>query len=140
MLRQNFYIVTGKVLSVKKILFSIRLKPINLILIITVFFFYIINNTYLKKCTNGAIQYFLICYFNDLLCPIFFISYSNLLLITVNRELKELKYIFAFGFCSGLVWEFIAPLLKTSSVSDIMDLLFYVFGSFLYWCIYKIFG
>ena len=123
----------------QKIIGSIKKKPINLVLMIIVLFLYFLNNTYLKVHTVGFVQKFLICHFNDLICPLFFVAYSNLLLISVNRELKKLKWIMIFGFCSGLIWEFVAPLIKPSSVTDILDLLFYTLGTFLYWCIYKLF-
>ena len=123
----------------KKIFQSIKQKPINLVLMILVLFFYFLNNIFLKVYTYGIVQKFLISHFNDFMCPLFFIAYSNLLLISVNREMKKLKWIMIFGFCSGLIWEFIAPLIKPSSVTDILDLLFYTLGTFLYWCIIKLF-
>ena len=110
----------------KKIFQSIKQKPINLVLMIIVLFLYFLNNTFLKVYTEGVVQKFLICH-------------SNLLLISVNREMKKLKWIMIFGFCSGLIWEFVAPLIKPSSVTDILDLLFYTLGTFLYWCIAKLF-
>ena len=123
----------------KKIFQSIKQKPINLVLMIMVLFLYLLNNKYLKIHTEGIFQKFLICHFNDFICPLFFIAYSNLLLIGVNRELKEFKRVMIFGFCAGLIWEFVAPLIKPSSVTDILDLLFYTLGTFLYWCILKLF-
>lgn len=122
---------------VKKIVLSIKEKPVNLILIIMVLCLYLLNNKYLKPCTEGIIQQFFICYFNDLICPLLFISYSNMLLISINKEIKRFKWIMFFGFCSGLVWEFIAPLLNPMSVTDIVDLLFYTLGAFFYWGIIK---
>jgi len=119
----------------KKILLSIREKPINLILIIIVSILYVFNNVYLKKHTMGIIQKFFICHFNDFICPLLFISYSNLLLITVDKELKKLRWILLFGLCSGLIWEFFAPVIKPSSITDVVDLVFYIMGTFLYWCI-----
>lgn len=124
----------------RKILISIKKKPINLVLICIVLCLYFLNNLYLKENTSGLLQKFLICHFNDFICPLFFVSYSNLLLITVNRELKKLKWIMLFGLCSGLVWEFFAPVIKPSSVTDFLDLFFYSMGTFLYWIIVKIFS
>lgn len=123
----------------EKIFRSIKQKPVNLVLMILVLFLYFLNNSYLKMCTHGGFQKFLICHFNDFICPLFFIAYSNLLLISVNKEMKKLKSIMIFGFSSGLVWEFVAPLIKTTSVTDVLDLLFYTLGTFLYWCIIKLF-
>ncbi len=131
MVRREEYLV--------KILDSIKQKPINMILICIVLFLYIINNIYLKENTSNILNRFLICHFNDFICPLFFVSYSNLLLITVNRELKKLKWIMLFVLCSGLIWEFFAPVIKPSSVTDFIDLFFYMLGTFLYWWITKIY-
>lgn len=43
------------------------------------------------------------------------------------------------GLCSGLIWELFAPIIKSSSVTDIVDLIAYLFGTFLYWCIIKLY-
>lgn len=51
----------------KKIITSIKQKPINLILIVIVLFLYTLNNLFLKKYTQGIIQLFLRCHFNDLI-------------------------------------------------------------------------
>ncbi len=119
----------------RKIILSIKLRPINFYLMIFVSFFYFINNNVFKIYTKGIVQKFFVCYFNDLICPLFFISYSNILLISVNKEIRKLKCILLYGLLSGLVWEFFAPILKKSSVSDINDIFFYSFGSLLYWAI-----
>lgn len=122
----------------KKILLSIKLKPVNFMLIISVLILYLSNNLYLKNHTNDSMQNFFVCYFNDLICPLLFFSYSNILLICVNKELKKLKWIMLMGLCSGLVWEFFAPVIKPSSVTDVKDLMCYILGTFLYWCIIKL--
>lgn len=122
-----------------KILTSIKAKPVNLILIILVPCLYLLNNLYLKNHTGGVLQYFMICHFNDLICPLFFIAYSNLLLLTVGRELRKLHWVLLFGICAGLIWEFFAPVIKPSATTDWIDLVFYTLGTALYWCILKAF-
>ncbi len=122
----------------QKILMSIKQKTINLVLMCVVTCLYLLNNIYLKANTGGMLQKFMICHFNDFICPLFFISYSNLLLITINKELKELKWIILFSLCSAFVWEFFAPIIKPSSVTDFLDIIFYTLGACLYWCIIKI--
>lgn len=117
---------------------SIRQKPINLILILVVLALYFLNNGIFKHHTSGWLQYFMICHFNDFICPLFFFGYCNLLLITANKEIKKLHWILLMGLCSGLVWEYFAPVIKPSTVSDVMDLVFYLLGTFLYWCILKL--
>ena len=121
-----------------KIFSSIRKTPINLILIIAVLLLYFLNNMFLKWHTTGIVQEFFICYFNDLMCPIFFLSYSNLLLLGINMELKKLHWILLYGFCAGLIWEFVGPLIKVSSVTDFFDLVCYLLGSIFYWGITRL--
>lgn len=122
-----------------KIILSIKTRPINLVLILIVMFLYFCNNIFLKSNTTGMVHYFFISHFNDLICPLFFISYANILLISIGKELRKLRWIMLFGLCSGLVWEFWAPILKASSVTDILDLFFYLIGAFLYWCIINLY-
>lgn len=123
----------------RKIVLSIKRKPVNLWLITIVSCLYFLNEFYLKEHTSGLIQSFFVCYFNDLICPLAFIAYSNLILITANREIHKFGWLLLFGLCAGMVWEFVAPLIKASSVTDIMDLACYVSGTLLYWCIMRVF-
>ena len=120
------------------ILTSIKQKPINLILMAIVLCLYFLNNTVFKFCTRGIIQEFMICYFNDFICPLFFISYSNLLLITVNKEIKAYKSLLIFGFCAGVVCEFFAPIIKATATADFVDVVFYILGTSLYWYIINV--
>ena len=117
----------------------IRKRPINLLLIIFVCICYEVNNKFLKNNTEGLLNHFLICYFNDLLCPLLLLSYCNMLLLTKEKELNRLIYIIGFIFLAGLIWEFVAPLIKTSSVCDVIDLLCYVIGGVFYWALLKIY-
>ena len=123
----------------KKIIASIKARPVNLILMVLVSCLYVLNNTFFKTHTRGAVQYFMICHFNYLICPLFFLAYSNLLLLTVNKELKRFVWIILFGLCSGLIWEFFAPVIKPTAITDLLDLCFYVLGTILYWVILRIF-
>lgn len=117
----------------KNIWVSVNKKPLNLVLILAVLCLYVLNNYYFKHNTEGHLQYFMVCYFNDLLAPISLISYTNILLISIHYELKKISWIVLLGFVSGLIWEFSAPFFKTSSTTDIIDLFIYMLGAFLYW-------
>ena len=77
-------------LYMKKIVESIRKRPVNLMLLILVVFAYWINNLFLKEHSGGLLRVFFIGYFNDLICPLFFFSYANMLLITVGKEIARL--------------------------------------------------
>ena len=121
----------------KKIIESIRKRPVNLILLVAVIIAYLFNNLHLKSHTGGAIRLFFVCYFNDLICPLFFFSYANILLITVNKEITRLWVICLISFCTSCVWEFVAPLMKPSSTTDFLDIVCYVTGGIVYWAILR---
>lgn len=119
----------------KKILISIKNRPINIILIVITLFLYFLNNIFFKKLTSGWLNIFMVGYFNDLICPFFFLSYCNILLISCGKEIRKLIFLLLFSLCAGIVWEFIAPIFKENSVTDIFDLLCYLIGTFFYWLI-----
>ncbi len=114
---------------------SIRKRPLNIILIQLAIVAYLINNLFFKVYTSGAVQHFFVCYFNDLICPLLFFSYMNILLITLNIEINKLWTVLLIAICIGCVWELITPLIKTSSIRDPVDFLCYIIGSVLYWLI-----
>ena len=94
---------------------------------------YVFNNQFLKLHTDGMAREFFVCYFNDFMCPFFFLSYANLLLITDNKEITSLKWLLLAGVTAGFVWEFAAPLLKKGSVTDSGDMICYIAGTAGYW-------
>lgn len=121
----------------KKIVESIRKRPVNLMLLILVVFAYWINNLFLKEHSGGLLRVFFIGYFNDLICPLFFFSYANMLLITVGKEIARLWVICLVSLCTSCVWEFVAPLMKPSSTTDPLDIFCYITGGVVYWAILR---
>lgn len=111
--------------------------PINGILICVVLVLYSANNWVFKKVTDGWVQYFFQCYFNDCICPLFFLSYSNILLLTTGRKWVSLKSILIVCIGCGLIWEFIGPILKEASTTDVWDIVCYVGGGLLYYGLTK---
>lgn len=120
-----------------KILFSIKKRPLNLVLLVGAAGLYLLNNLYLKHVTGGLLYEFMNGYFNDLICPLFFLSYSNILLISVSREMSKLWQLALFSLAAGLVWEFFAPVIKKGSITDLKDLVCYQLGTIVYWILQK---
>ena len=113
----------------------IKRNKFEIILVVATASFYFLNNFVFKEISTGVMHYFLACYFNDLICPIGFLAYMNIMLSLINKKLEKIYQILIFCFVCGVVWEFIAPLLKESSVTDFYDLLCYCIGGVLYWTI-----
>ena len=123
-------------MSVKHIICKRRF---DFCLIVSTAGLYLLNNFIFKKISTGLTHYFLVCYFNDFICPLAFLAYVNIMLAFVNKELQKMYQILFFCFVCGLVWEFIAPLLKENSVTDFYDLLCYCAGGILYYAIKQLF-
>ena len=49
--------------------------------------------------------------------------------------MRSLKEILIVGTIAGLIWEFIAPLMKQNSITDYIDILCYVISTIIYWVI-----
>lgn len=111
---------------------SIKKRPINGILIVIIAILYVTNNLYFKKNTNNNLRIFFNGYFNDLICPIAFMSYTNIILLTKNIEIIDIKYIVPIFIIAGIIWEFVAPYFKSNSITDIYDILSYIIGGILY--------
>jgi hypothetical protein len=120
-----------------KLISLIRASPIDGALLILIPCLYSVNNAIFKKIANGYLYSFFNFYFNDLICPLFLLAYSNILLLTVGKGIRRLHLILLFLFFCGAFWEFISPKFIKSSVADCNDMLFYICGGFVYWIIFR---
>ena len=111
---------------------SLRRQPLNPALILLVAGAYWVNNRYLKSAFTGAARLFFVGYFNDLICPLLFFGYANLLLLTVGKELRQFRRLLLLGLCVSAVWEGLAPLVKPGAVADPLDVACYLAGSAAY--------
>lgn len=112
---------------------SIKYNISDILILLTVSALYQLNNRYIKAATIGTLHEFFVCYFNDLMAPMFMLSYSNILLGTVNRKLMKIRHIVWFCLLIGAVWEFVAPFMKEGAVWDPFDILCYLIGGIIYW-------
>lgn len=121
----------------RKLCESIRRYPYNLVIILGVLSLYFLNNSYFKLHTAGIVGYIMICHFNDYLCGVLFLAYSNIFLATKNLELKKFFPSMLYSFLAGVFWEYITPLYRKNSVSDWLDVFAYVVGGITYCFIVK---
>lgn len=122
--------------TIKSLFKSCKQVPLNIFLVIIIMLFYSLNRFYLKNLFDGWFGYILKCHFNDFLCGILFIAYSNIFLLTRNKSITKLPIIIPYTFSAGLVWEFVAPYLRQDSTSDWIDVGCYILGGITYWIIY----
>lgn len=125
MLRLNF---------IKTIL---RKNVLNIVIILIVFALYFANNLYFKKTSTGFLKHIFVCYFNDFICPLFFLAYSNTLLSAAGRTIKTFWSMMLLCLLAGFVWEYAAPILNDASTTDILDLCCYVSGGACYYLIIR---
>ena len=96
---------------------------------------YLTNQIVFKKCFTGIVGYFYNCFFNDLICQLFFLPYVQIFLIWAEREIKNYIGFLIVGMVAGLIWEFLAPLINAKAVTDIYDLICYFVGVHIYYVI-----
>ena len=102
----------------------------DLVNIVVVAILYLLNNCIFKQLgfIDIKLKWFLVCYFNDLICPFGFLSYLNFLFKFLNYRIKNIWEILLWCFGAGLIWEYLAPFIKSRAISDPYDLLCYLIG------------
>lgn len=112
------------------------MKQVNTILLLICCGLYILNITIFKRI-EGVFQNFFICWFNDLIAPIFALAYLNLRCLGGFTFYTPLRIIVLCTVFS-IVWELIGQYIKPNSVTDPIDVACYYLGGLLYFYIIKI--
>ena len=106
----------------------------NFSLIIICLLFFLLNTLLLKNIDLGILNSFFRGYFNDLLAPIIFLSFMNILLKNIlNIEIKKATYLISITLIISFIWEYIAIFLKPSSTFDYLDIIAYLIGCLIYY-------
>lgn len=113
--------------------YSVRKRKTNIICMTVAVVIYCFNQLLLKKQFVGIIGYFCKCYLNDLVCPLFFLSYSQIILIWAKYEIRTYTGLLFLGMTAGFIWEYFAPFINPKAVSDIYDLICYFCGIQIYY-------
>ncbi len=108
----------------------------NFIIIVIGTILYFVNNIFIKKISAGVayLNYFINCYFNDILAGTIIIALINIILILfINKKINKLIYIFLLLLVIGYFWEYVPNLIKENAITDICDIVAYEIGGFIYW-------
>lgn len=108
-------------------------RKVNPLGILIASFIYLINKLFLISHVSDWGRYFCRCHLNDLVCPLFFLGVSQIMLIWAEHEIHSYKFCVLLGMAGGFVWEYVAPLINSQAVSDPIDLLCYFFGTNFYY-------
>lgn len=114
---------------------SIKKRRTNIICMTLAIAIYCFNQLIFKRLFAGGLGYFCKCYLNDLVCPLFFLSYSQMFLIWAEHEIKTYSGLIILGMAAGCVWEFFAPIVNHRAVTDGYDLICYFCGIQIYYFI-----
>lgn len=92
--------------------------------------FYIVNRLWLRHVTAGFVQWFLVCYANDLFAGLFLAAWADLLL-RLGRlpPIRSWRQTVPLLLACGFVWEVLAPLWKAGAIFDPLDFLAYQAGA-----------
>ena len=102
-----------------------------------IFLLYLLNNSIKSQFDNKYIALFMRCYFNDLIGTVAFLLAYHVVLTLLPRPSFRIKLslfkVELFVLCCGCFWEFIVPLIRPSSVTDLFDFFAYLLGGYIYW-------
>lgn len=105
----------------------------NITIIIVCVGLYWLNRLWLADVTIGGLQWFLRCYFSDILAGLILPAITSLLLLLTGRPALRRWWPTALLLLgAGLVWECLAPLWKPGPVFDWWDFAAYQLGGLLY--------
>lgn len=108
----------------------------NLLIFMICILLYLFN-IFIFSEINNEFTYFFNCYFNDLIAPLLLFSYTNFIMSFLKLKIYSLKYLLIMILISSFVWEFAIKYIKPNSVTDPIDLIFYLLGTIVYWSIFK---
>lgn len=114
---------------------SVWKRKTNVICMVVAVSIYCLNQILLKNQFVGAIGYFCKCYLNDLVCPLFFLAYAQIILIWARHEINTYIGLLLLGMSAGFVWEYFAPIINPKAVTDVYDLICYFCGIQIYYFI-----
>lgn len=109
----------------------------NFLIFLTCVLLFILNGSIFLNRNYSELNYFFSSYLNDLMAPLLLFSYSNLFLLLINKKLYSLKYLIIIILLCSFVWEYLVILFKPTSVTDPIDVLFYILGTLIYWAVHK---
>ena len=118
---------------IKKLWHSTWKRKANIFCLSIAVAIYILNQTLFKNYFAGIAGYFCHCYLNDLVCPLFFLSYAQIMLIWAGHEIKTYTRLVLLGMVAGFVWEYFAPIINPKTVTDVCDLFCYFVGIQIYY-------
>lgn len=99
----------------------------------------LVNKYNLIKFHNEKFDYFMKCYFNDILGTIVFLLYLSIVLSFLKKDFRfRLIDVILITVVSGLLWEYVTPLYREDTVSDPWDLVAYLFGGICFWGLVKV--
>ena len=98
-------------------------KNKNIIILFITLILVLINRKIKFYITVPYIRWFMVCYFNDMVGAITFVSYFN--------------EVFILCMC-GMFWEYVTPLFRKDTISDPCDIIAYLIGGIIYWYLLKV--
>lgn len=95
---------------------------------------YFANQIVIRKHVIGYVKYFANCYLNDIIAGTLIMALINtILLIAYSKKITHILTIVTIIFGIGVFWEYAPHIIKQNSVSDILDIIAYEAGGYIYW-------
>lgn len=113
-------------------------KNKNIIILFITLILVLINRKIKFYITVPYIRWFMVCYFNDMVGAITFVSYCNEVFRRYKSIVTSLWKIEILLCMCGMFWEYVTPLFRKDTISDPCDIIAYLIGGIIYWYLLKV--
>lgn len=94
------------------------------------------NQFHILNDQNDSVAYFMRCYFNDIFGSTIFLLFLNLVhSFLIKKNVVSFYHVELLMLICGVLWEFLTPLYRSDTTTDIIDIFAYLLGGVIYWYI-----
>ena len=100
---------------------------------------YLINQVTKYNYSVVIVRRIMVGYFNDFIGSITFLAYCSIILNFYNDNIKmNIWQAELLTMLCGIFWEYITPMFRKNTVSDVYDIFAYMFGGIVYCILRKV--
>ena len=97
----------------------------------------LLNKYHILYCDDGTIMYFMRCDFNDIFGSVVFLLILALVLSILHIKINvKLLHVLIFMLFIGILWEYVTPLYRSDTTTDVFDIFAYLSGALLFWYVF----
>lgn len=100
----------------------------------------LVNKYFINVGNTGVLSTFMNWYFNDIVGACGYCSYCDYASVLFTEKSLTRYSLFLLILISGIVWEYITPMFREDTISDVYDIVAYIIGAGIYIVIRNVFS